>query len=529
MKDQAIALCRVSSKEQLLSNSLDIQGINVQSMADELGVPIVKKWALHTSSKKGKNLKRKDLVEAKNLCKSNKNIKYILFDRVNRLGREAKYLTFYMLDLEINLGVQLIFCDPSQKTLNGTDPNTFLKRVEKLVQGEMENEEKSSLAIERMRSRVTQGYYPFNVHPGYKKTDTKDGLHIPDNPRFKQLQEGCLLIIYKSYTVQQAVRAMNDNGYRTIGGKKLDVNHFETFIADTYYCGLINIKKPGWPKDVPGLHSPMLSKREHQLLVGILSKRNPRIRQKHNPDFVMSALFRHQECMGKGGYEKMTGVWYNGGKRPSGTQKPLKPVYDCRDCRQRVSRELAHKGFTEHLATLNFIPSSVQFKKALLKVWTSQRGSVAQRLAVLKSNRANIEQRLKETAIAYAAEPPGAAKEALHSVLQDYDAQIKELDIDITATQATDVESEDFVNFALNFVERLREKWWRISWENMARGEQILFNGKIYVDNSATVRTPLLSSIYRLGTNKKALSNVDNAHLVELPEYRPPGPLDYLC
>lgn len=62
----------------------------------------------------------------------------------------------------------------------------------------------------------------------------------------------------------------------------------------------------------------------------------------------------------------------------------------------------------------------------------------------------------------------------------------------------------------------MREKWWELSWSNKARGEQIMFNGKIYVDNVTKVHTPNLSSIYTLGTNKKALSNVDNAHLEEL-------------
>ena len=38
----------------------------------------------------------------------------------------------------------------------------------------------------------------------------------------------------------------------------------------------------------------------------------------------------------------------------------------------------------------------------------------------------------------------------------------------------------------------------------------------MYADNSAKVHSPNLSSIYRLGTNKKALSNVDNAFVEEL-------------
>lgn len=48
-------------------------------------------------------------------------------------------------------------------------------------------------------------------------------------------------------------------------------------------------------------------------------------------------------------------------------------------------------------------------------------------------------------------------------------------------------------------------------------GEQILFNGKIYADSAANVHTPKLSTIYRVGTNKKDLGEVDFNKMVELP------------
>src|SRR6185312_14635884 len=144
-------------------------------------------------------------------------------------------------------------------------------------------------------------------HAGYKRTDARDGLHVPDEPRFSLLKEGCHLIIYKNHTPEQAITWMNENGYRTKGGNKLDIDHYSEFIVDTYYCSIININKPGWPENIPGLHVPLLSKREHAILVSILKKRNPRFRYEHNPDFMLGNLLRHKECEGLGGYEKFCG------------------------------------------------------------------------------------------------------------------------------------------------------------------------------------------------------------------------------
>lgn len=78
------------------------------------------------------------------------------------------------------------------------------------------------------------------------------------------------------------------------------------------------------------------------------------------------------------------------------------------------------------------------------------------------------------------------------------------------------MESEDFVKFAMNFIEKLKNKWWSISFDERKGGEQILFNGEFYVDNSAKVHTPKLSTIYTLGTNKKDPGGVNFSNMVEL-------------
>lgn len=80
------------------------------------------------------------------------------------------------------------------------------------------------------------------------------------------------------------------------------------------------------------------------------------------------------------------------------------------------------------------------------------------------------------------------------------------------------MESEDFVKFAMNFTEQIKEKWWSISFNERKGGEQTLFNGEFYIDNSAKVHTPKLSTIYRLGTNKNDPNGVDFNKMVELPD-----------
>ena len=107
-------------------------------------------------------------------------------------------------------------------------------------------------------------------------------------------------------------------------------------------------------------------------------------------------------------------------------------------------------------------------------------------------------------------------KENLKKLVTSYSEELKLIEKDIIGTRDIELESEDFVKFAIEFMVNLSRNWWTLSYENRKRGEQILFNGKIYANNSATIHTPELSTIYRVGANKKDLGKVSLASLVEL-------------
>lgn len=120
MKDQAVALIRISDPKQSDGHSLDAQEKSVKNVADELGVELVNIWSIQRSSRRGKNFKRKDLEEIYRFCQRNPKVKYLLIDFVNRLMREVEMMIYYKVRFN-QIGVQLYFCDTNQRHLNSGD------------------------------------------------------------------------------------------------------------------------------------------------------------------------------------------------------------------------------------------------------------------------------------------------------------------------------------------------------------------------------------------------------------------------
>lgn len=516
MKDQAVALIRISDPKQSDGHSLDAQEQSVRKVAEELDIELVKIWSIQRSSKRGKNYKRKDLEEIYKFCKRNPKVKYLLIDFVNRLMREVEMMIYYKVKFE-QIGIRLYFCDPGQRSLNSGDQYAKLMLYIEGFKAESDNDSRTDTTVARMRARYSAGYYISHPFAGYTKSNIA-GIHSKDPERFDLLQKSGYLIIHDQYTPEQAVKWINDQGYRTRGGRKMDLNHYIKLMQNRYYCGIIDIMGDGPLSDVKGvkgLHESMFTVREHERLVAAIAKRNPRLRQKHNPEYPAANLIRHFECNHEELHSKFSGFAKDRGSR-NGKKRTKKPTYRCRTCRKEFSRQKLHDGIDTHLNGLEFLPNDTAFKRALIKVWRNQRGSVIQRISVLQANKARIETDIRNTVINYAKEPEGAVKNSLRLLLEDYETKLEAIKHDITNTQNIDMESDDFVKFALDFSKKLKDKWWSISFDERKGGEQILFNGEFFIDNSAKVHTPKLSTIYTLGTNKKDLNEVDFNKMVEL-------------
>lgn len=521
---EALAIGRVSSKKQAENNhSLDAQRTNIDSMAIELNATIVGRWEMAVSSRKGKNLKRKDLNQARQQCRFNKNIKYIFLDRVNRLGREAKYLTFYMLDLELNYGVQLIFCDPSQKELNGTDPKTFLKIVEKLVEGELENEERASVSNVRMRERVRLGYYPFYPHQGYKKTEAEDGYHVRDEPRFTLLQKALKATASLEMTPKEAQLWLAANGYRTPviyrkddnghkirkGERILDLNHFTEIMKKSYYAGKIELE--GWPINERGLHEAMITPEELEINTAIANGRKIRRKQQYNPDFKLN-LALHEPCINDDG--KLTGINHTNGKGW------YRKEYVCRACKKRVVRDTVHESMTNLLNHL--IPNDKgisALKDALKQVWGNNESYRLERMKALQTRRIELNEKKSQMVYSISANPELA--DDFKEEIAKIKAEIIEIDIQIAKDGNADSEFAEFAAFALDYTDDLRKRWWELPGEKLSECKHLIFRNKIIVQPNGNVYTPNLSLIYSLQTKNDDSKTAENHNMVELPGTAP--------
>jgi len=84
-----------------------------------------------------------------------------------------------------------------------------------------------------------------------------------------------------------------------------------------------------------------------------------------------------------------------------------------------------------------------------------------------------------------------------------------------------DEEFAEFADFALDYTEDLRKRWWQLPGEKLTECKQLLFRGEIIVQPSGNVYTPFLSYIYTLQTKNDDPKVVENQNMVELPGTAP--------
>lgn len=144
-KIYAIANCRVSSDEQLLSNSLARQEKSVFSAAARLNAEIIQVWSGSVSSKAGTNVNRKDLMAMLETCKKNKSIKFAIFDEYDRFMRSVNEGPYFEVMFQ-QVGVKVWYASESD-AFNGDDAMAKFMRTMSAYKAEGSNEERQRKSI----------------------------------------------------------------------------------------------------------------------------------------------------------------------------------------------------------------------------------------------------------------------------------------------------------------------------------------------------------------------------------------------
>ncbi len=515
MKPKAIALCRVSTQGQANDGNLVPQEQNVRKSADILEADLVRIWSLAVSSRKGKNLKRKDLHEMRDFCKRYKSVKYLIIDEADRFMRSIDEYYWWKVEFKV-LGVQIRFTN--NPLADPEDDRYIFDELVNAYRAEQSNNERIKKTPDKQKSKILAGYYPSNPHTGYRKSDIPS-LHEPDEPNWTAMQRAFRAMAAGEINIQDGLKQATEDGLRTrnygpraVGGRKIDMNRWKGLMVDPYYYGRLIFADWDLPENLIGLHKPMITKAEHDILLQVVKNKGklftPVI---NNPEFVLSNVAECQACLESGcKYPRLVGFMQGNGKGRYYKR------YRCRckecGCKLGMRQESLHGLVSAELCKLNL--SSQQqhkLKDSLRKVWRTHEKTLIERafiadgkVAVLKDRKAKMLDSLAESP----------------TLKDDIEERITAIKLEIVeaekvAAEAHDFEKDfdEFISFAFGFMDSKDEEWWDLDKQTLKVYKQIIFPGGIQVTPDRKVYNPVPSPIY---TFKKQKTPQNEAVLADI-------------
>ncbi len=497
-KVQAIALCRVSTKQQFDDGNTAPQIERIKTAAEFLDVEIGRWWELAVSSRKGKNIKRKDLLEMQEHCRHNKRVKYLIVDEVDRFMRSIEEYYWWKMEFK-RIGVQLILANRPE-----VDPNDDRAVFDELIdvyRAEQSNNERITKTPEKQKQRIILGYYPGNPPAGYVKGVIK-GIPDPDPQRWQILNNNLHEVLAQTYSLRESLTHLNEAGYRTrsfgpraVGGQKIDMYQYKAMLCDDLYAGVIRFGKCDINNE-NGLHKAILKPAEHAQLVAIVKGYGKKFTVKRdNPLFTLSNIM---ECVRCGAIEAtdrmLVGYHHNNGKK--GNSYHEYDRYRCRACEKSILREQLHDALDEVLDALVLpLAHYRQLKLSLRKAWQQTEAVKADRIRTKVGVIADLKGKKLKMVDSLIMNP--GLEDDIKEAIDAIKAKIEEAEQELTDESDFEKDFLEFTEFAIDYVKSWSENWWLLDKEDMKRCKQILFPAGFAVDENRKVCTPEISIVYR--------------------------------
>lgn len=506
----AIANCRVSSKEQLLSNSLNRQQLSVEGAAKRLGVEIVKTWSGNVSSKAGTNVKRKDLNEMLEFCKKHKNVKYVIFDEYDRFMRSVNEGPYFEVLFQIQ-GAKVWYASESD-AFNGDDATAKLQRSMSAYRAEGSNEERQHKSIAGLAAALKEGRYPFYPKAGYMR-GAESGIHEIHPIKGPALQTILKDIVSRHTTPSQGLVELNKSAF-IIDHNPYKMDKFRRIITDPFYAGIVEMDKQIKVRNEKGLHEPLISLEQHLELVDIMDKKKKNQsgpRKGGNPRFPLNNIVSCKECLSMP-YGRVVGFANTNGQYPKIYEK-----YRCRSCKRYIHREELHsevaQRFQDHPISKEGINDLI---KALDVVWKKNEGRNEQESHRIGHQIESLEAGVRRQASA-AIDPSNTTikKEILENIESDKE-HIKELEDRLTSLKDTGEQDRDqFLQFAFSFINDMGSRFFELTPDKRDSCKQIIFPGGFILGADKKVYTPEISPLIRLAAKKKDTVVSEKSHMVQ--------------
>ncbi len=516
-KAKAVALCRVSTTEQLENNSLNRQRDAVLKAAELLGVEIPDDYwrSGSVSSKRGTNVNRRDLHELLDICKRDKSVKYVIVDEPDRFMRSINEAAYFEVTFD-QLGVTVWYA--SDPELNKGDLASKLLKFTKYLSAEGSNEERQRKSINGQTKALLEGRYTFVPKPGYMRGYER-GIPEIHPQRGRALEKVLKDIVYKRVTPTQALINLNKSEFMSDGHSLYKMDKFRKIVTDPFYAGVLEINKQIKVRNENGLHEPLITLEEHNELVRIMDakKKNQKGPRKNgNPRYCVSNMVTCDNCLDEQ-YPRFVGYKHSNGSNP----KLVYEKYRCRSCKRYLSRDEMHAEIERQFDTNPMTnEGSEAVIEALHEVWKREEDESTQSLRRIKASIKTLQDSIDSQIEKLSDDKYLSIHDEILKSIEKKKEQITKLEGQLFEAQnVAETDKEEFLQFAYSFIENMSTNFFDtdlVSKENRIRCKQIVFPAGFHMDANKKVYTPEISILYRLATNKKDTEVPLNSHLVRV-------------
>ena len=507
---EAIGNCRVSSDEQLKSNSLPRQKQAIEEMANKLGAKLVYLWSGSVSSKKGKNIDRSDLLEMLDYCKKHRSVKYAIFDEPDRFVRSMFEMGYYFVEFD-KLDVKIRFASKSE--LDSESAIDKLLIMLEAFKAEGSNEERQQKCITGHTKALQEGRYPYPPILGYQKGNDR-AIHkvIPElGPILKSI---LMRLSAGLIDLKDSLAELNATAYFQTGKHcKLKMDKWRRIVVNPYYAGVVEMHRQVNYRNEHGLHEALITLEQHYKIVDIINDKKKAQKgpiKGGNPRFLLNKITFCEQCyiteQNAGKSERSNKAKYVGFDASNGKTPRVYSRYRCRKCGKCILRDNMHSQVTELLSGLDFSNDKRKiFIKALNDVWKVESVTRIADITARERELSNLNRQRDTLVDSFSKAKTEVMRSEIENKLEKIGKLMDEKRMELDRiVDSEGVNREHFMSFALEFVDNLGSHFFELSSVEAHKCKLLLFPDGFFVNAENKVYTPTLSPFYGYRLSKNA-------------------------
>lgn len=507
---RGVGYIRISDKKQIDGESPETQKRIIEGYAKRENIEIIE-W-FYDEARSGKNAERKELQNLlKFAVKRTSKIDCVVVFKMNRASRDiACYYT----------GIKAVLAGKGINILSATehfDDSPMGRWLEGMLvlNGQLDNEVKSSQVVENMTSLAMQGYWQHKPLLGYERYSIPNELGKL-RPSMRPANQASLvkkvLERYSKGDITKAnlARYSKDIGLRSFTGKILNEEAIDRILKRPEYAGYVHDKFTNYEL-VEGRHEGLISKDTYWMNQRVLGNKTKagEIHTSKNKLYPLKQTVLCHSCS--------LPLYGSAPKNGSGNYTPM---YHCarKQCRGFVRSVNANKIHDKYIELLEHVQPSdelIRLQETIMIRLVKEQNQLLN--TKVQNKRAELDD-IAKTRLDALEESVGATldrKQQLQELVDHLDTKKLDRLNDLHELEERQQLQESKLEYMVRFMYNLSKQWNDADFDLKVRFQSMMFpEGLTLNTQTSEFGTVQLSPLFRYIANKKDLSEKEKSLLV---------------